>query len=165
MSTSAVSSDIFLSVQTKRGGRIKGEASALGHEDEMAVASWRWGAQAASSLGAGAATSRRSYSGLTIVKALDCASTALLSALATNDEVKEAVLTMRKSGQGMQDHFLLTLKEARVTQVDYTSNDSGETQEVVTFSFRRVEVEYRRQDAQGGRGASHMFTDDILPSA
>jgi type VI secretion system secreted protein Hcp len=159
------SSDIFLAVQTKRGGRIKGEATAPNHEDEIAVASWRWSVLASSSIGATAATARRSYSGLTIVKAIDSASSSLLSALATNDEVKEAVLTMRKAGGGMQDFLLLTLKEARVTQIEHSTSEHGDTNEAVTFSFRKVEFEYRRQEQGGGRGASHVFSDEILPSS
>ena len=157
--------DAFLSVQTKRAGRIKGESAVPGHEEEIAISSWRWAVQASSSLGATAATARRSYSGLTVVKAIDSASTALLSALATNDEVKEGVLTMRKSGGAEPvDFFLITLKEARVTQIEHSTDVHGDTNEVVTFAFRKVEVEYRRQETSGGRGASSVFTDEIVPS-
>jgi len=161
--TARGSGDIFLSVQTKRAGKVKGESAVPGHEDEIAISSWRWAVQASSSLGATAATARRSYSGLTVVKAIDSASTALLSALATNDEVKESVLTMRKSGGEAVDYFFIKLKEARVTQIEHSANEHGEASEVVTFAFRKVEVEYRRQESSGGRGASSVFTDEIVP--
>ena len=160
------SGDIFLAVQAKRGGAIKGESAVPGHADEIVIASWRWSVQASSSLGATAATARRSYSGLTVVKSIDSASTALLAALATNDEIKQAVLTMRKSGGGEAvDYFFITLKEARVTQIEHSTNEQGDTHESVTFAFRKLEVEYRRQEKSGGRGASHVFTDEIVPSA
>jgi type VI secretion system secreted protein Hcp len=158
------SSDYFLKVQAKRAGRLKGESVAPGHEDDIDVDSWRWGVQASSALGSTQATARRSYTGLTIVKRIDCASTALLSALATNDEIKEAVLTMRKSGGDAVDYFLLTLKEARVTQIEHGATEDGGTNETVTFAFRKVEVEYRKQQVGGGRGASHTFSDEILPN-
>jgi len=158
------SGDIFLSVQTRRAGMVKGESAVPGHENEITVSSWRWAVQASSSLGATAATARRSYSGLTVVKTIDSASTALLSALATNDEVKQCVLTMRKSGGEAMDYFFITLKEARITQIDCSTNEHGEASEVVTLSFRKVEVEYRRQERSGGRGASSIFTDEIVPS-
>ena len=157
-------SDIFLSVQTKRAGRVKGEALAPGHENDIQIHSWRWTVQASSAIASSAATARRSYSGVTVVKSIDSASTALLSALATNDEVKEAVLTMRKSGEGAVDYFLLTLKEARVTHVEHDVADDGDAREVVTFAFRKVEVDYRRQEAGGDRGASHVFSDEIFPT-
>jgi type VI secretion system secreted protein Hcp len=159
---SGSSSDIFLAVQAKRAGRVKGEATAPDHEDDIDVESWRWSVQAASALGSTAATTRRSYSGLTVVKRVDSASTALLAALATNDEIKEAKLTMRKAGEGQQDYFLLTLSEARVTSVEHAVGDDGGTREIITFAFRKVEVEYRPQQKSGGRGGSHIFNDEIL---
>lgn len=159
------SGDIFLSVQTKRAGKVKGESVVPGHVDEITISSWRWGVQASSSLGTTAATGRRSYSGLTVIKTIDSASTSLLSALATNDEVKECVLTMRKSGGEAVDYFFIKLKEARITQIDQSTNEHGEASELVTLSFRKVEVEYRRQESSGNRGASSIFTDEIIPSA
>ena len=160
---SAAGADIFLSVKTKRAGAIKGESIAADHTDEISVDSWTWGVAASSALGSTQATSRRSYSHLVVCKQIDCASTSLMSVLVTNDEVKEAKLTMRKAGDGAVDYFLLTLKEARVTQIEHAVADDGATDEVVTFAFRKVEVEYRRQDMAGSRGASHVFNDDILP--
>jgi type VI secretion system secreted protein Hcp len=154
--------DIFLAVRTKRGGGIKGECLAPGHEDEIALSSWRWAMQASSGLNHGAATTRRSYTGLTVVKAIDSATSALMSALATNDEVKEALVTMRKSGGEMVDYFFIKLQEARVTQIEHGCDENGDTRETVTFAFRKVEVEYRAQEGSGGRGASHVFTDEIV---
>jgi type VI secretion system secreted protein Hcp len=164
MSAPGSSSDIFLKVQTKRAGQVKGEVASPGHENEIEVASWYWSVQASSAIGSNAATARRSYSGLTVIKRIDSASTALLSALATNDEVKEACLTMRRSGGDAVDFFLMTLREARVTQVEHSVGDDGGTRETVTFTFRKVEVEYRRQEGTGTRGASSVFTDEVIPS-
>ena len=158
---SGSSSDIFLRVQAKRAGRVKGESAAPGHEEDIEIESWQWSVQASSALGTGAVTGRRSYSGLSIVKRIDSASTALLSALATNDEIKEAVLTMRKAGDGAVDFFLITLKEARVTHIEQSAGEDGDVREAVTFAFRKVEVEYRRQQSSGGRGASYVFNDEI----
>src|SRR5205085_924350 len=95
--------DIFLLVQTKRAGKVKGEASSPGHENEIVVAGWSWGLSAGSALGSGQATARRSYKHLTVFKAIDSASTSLMSALATNDEVKEAKLAMRRAGEEQVD--------------------------------------------------------------
>lgn len=159
------SSDAFLSVQAKRAGRVKGESVAQGHEDEIDLIAWRWSVSASSAVGSSAATARRSYSGLTVVKLIDAASTSLLSVLATNDEIKEAVLTVRKAGDGALDYYLIRLREARVTQVEQAIDAQGGTQEHVTFSFRKVDVEYRRQDAAGLRGATNTFSDEILPAA
>ena len=94
-------SDIYLSVQTKRAGKVAGEAFAVGHVDEIRLRGWNWGMAASSAIGSTQATGRRSYKALTVVKAIDAATTPLMSALATNDEVKEVRLSMRKAGGSM----------------------------------------------------------------
>jgi len=156
--------DIYLSVQTKRAGKVKGEAVTPGHEDDIVVHGWNWGVAASSALGSSQATGRRSYRGLTVVKHIDAATTALMAALATNDEIKEAKLTMRKSGSEQIDYFLVTLQKARVTAVDHSTDAQGNTLETVTLQFQKVSVEYRPQKSAGGRGASLTFEDEILPA-
>jgi len=87
-----------------------------------------------------------------------------MAALATNDEIKEAKLTMRKSGSEQIDYFLVTLQKARVTAVDHSTDAQGNTLETVTLQFQKVSVEYRPQKSAGGRGASLTFEDEILPA-
>jgi type VI secretion system secreted protein Hcp len=158
----SVASDIFLRVKTKRAGRLKGEATAPDHEDDIVVSAWGWGMSAGSALGSGQATARRSYKHLTIVKGIDSASTGLLSALATNDEVKEARLAMRKAGDEQVDYFSIVLAGARVVAIDLDVDQGGTPVERVQFAFTKVDVEYRRQEGSGQAGASSLFSDEVL---
>jgi type VI secretion system secreted protein Hcp len=158
----AAGGDIFLHVQTKRAGKIKGEASASEHEDDIVIASWNWGLSAGSALGSGKATARRSYKHLTVFKGIDSASTALMSALATNDEVKEARLAMRKAGEGQVDFFTIVLGGARVSAIEIDVDDRGTPVERVEFAFTKVEVDYRRQEGSGQAGATSSFMDEVL---
>ena len=153
--------DIFLHVQTKRAGKVKGEARSAGHTDDIVVAGWRWGLSVSASVGMTRETSLRSYTALTVFKQIDSATTPLMSALATNDEVKEAKLTMRRAGGEQEDFFLITLRDARIASVQHEADADGETRETVTLSFTLVEVEYRGQRGTGGRGASSVFTDAL----
>jgi type VI secretion system secreted protein Hcp len=153
--------DVFLHVQTKRAGKVKGEASSVGHVDDIIVTAWQWGLSASSALGHSQASSRRSYTALTVHKHIDAATTALMSALVTNDEVKEARLTMRRAGGEQEDFFTVILKGARVASVQHATDDSGGTRETVAFAFTEVEVEYRPQRASGGRGGGTVFTDSL----
>jgi len=153
--------DIFLHVQTKRAGKVKGEARAAGHADDITVSGWRWGLSVSSSVGMTRETSLRSYQALTVYKSIDSATTALMSALATNDEVKEAKLTMRRAGGEQEDFFLVTLKDARIASVEHEADTDGDTRETVSISFTQVEVEYRGQRVTGGRGAASVFTDSL----
>lgn len=157
--------DMYLLVQTKRAGRLKGEVTVDGHEDEIRVHSWRWAVAASAAIGSTRRTARRSYSGLTVVKWLDSATTGLLAALATNDEVKEARLTMRKAGGEQVDYFIVTLSGARVSDVEHVADEGGTVLESVTLEFTKVSVEYRSQKATGVRGGSFTFDDEILPES
>lgn len=160
----APGSDIYLHVQTRRAGKVKGEAMVAGHEDAIVVASWTWGVKAGSAVGSGQATARRSYKHLVVFKAVDCASTALMSALASNDEVKEARLVMRKSGGEQEDYFTITLGGARVNAIDIEVDPNGTPVERVELSFTKVDVEYRRQQVSGQLGAASCFSDEYLPA-
>jgi len=153
-----ISADTFLSVKTARAGLIKGEAGASGHEDQITLRSWRWGmaANTDAALRSGT-TSRRSLRALIVDKSFDRASTGLMNALATNDNVKEAVLTMRKAGDSQQDFLKITLKDAQLQDIDYVADDTGKISERLTFSYARVDVEYRVQQAGGQVGATTTF--------
>jgi type VI secretion system secreted protein Hcp len=157
-----VGADAYLSVRTKRAGELKGEVSAKGHEHSIEVRGFQFGVSAASAIGSGQATARRQYKHLLIVKRLDSSSTSLMSALATNDEVKELKLTLRKPGQGQEDFFTTTLSGARVVGVDLDFDAGGEAIERVSFAFTKVEIEYRVQGADGVLGAASTFTDQLL---
>mgnify|MGYP003477905328 CR=1 FL=1 len=157
-------SDTFLHVQAKRAGKIKGEATSEGHVDDIAVVSWNWGVSASSSIGSTGATARRSYKSLSVHKTIDSASTGLLNALVSNDELREVTLSMRKAGEGQQDYFRLTLKGARVGSIDIDTDQSGSTLERVTINFTEVDIEYRIQQSAGSRGGAYTFNDQILPA-
>ena len=157
------SGDAFLFLKTRRAGVIKGESQVPDHLDEIALRGWRWGVSASSAIGHSQRTSRRSYTALTVVKGIDLATTPLLSALATNDEVTEARLSMRRAGGEQELFFSIVLKQARISGVEHDVDSGGLTTETVTLNFVRVDVEYRPQNRTGLRGGSMTFSDDLSP--
>lgn len=162
--TGSGKSDIFLHLQTKRAGKIKGEGKTAGHVDDMIVQSWMWGLSSTSAVGSVQSNARRSYTALTVFKSIDVATTALMSALATNDEVKEAKLTMRKSGGDPLDYFTIKLAGARIEQVSHEVSATGEARERLDIVFTKVDVEYKQQDSAGRLATNVSFTDEILPT-
>ena len=156
--------DMYLHVQTKRAGKIKGEAKSPGHADDIQVIGWHWGVSTGSALGDSKATGRRSYQALTVVKHIDAATTALMSALATNDEVKELTLAMRRAGGEQEDYFTIKLKAGRISSLQHEADAEGRTVETVTVAFTQVELEYRPQGTSGRRGGAFSFWDE-LPSS
>jgi type VI secretion system secreted protein Hcp len=161
--SAASAADLFLHVQTKRAGKVKGEANTQGHVDDIELIGWRWGAQAGSAIGSTATTARRQYQPLVVLKRIDSASTGLLSALATNDEVKEAKLTMRKAGGETLDYLRITLAGARVTDVDVEVDARGVPVEKVVIAFTKVDIEYQRQTSAGASAGAFTFSDEVLP--
>ena len=84
--------------------------------------------------------------------------------LASNDEVKEATLTMRKAGGDALDYFRMTLSQARVVDVDLQIQPSGTADERVTIAFTQIEVEYKQQSGAGQSSGSSTFSDETIPS-
>lgn len=156
--------DIFLHLQLRRAGKVKGEATVDGHLDDIVVHGWQWGLSSSFAVGTTQATARRSYTALTVKKRIDRATTAVMSALATNDEVKEARLVMRRAGGDQEPFLTITLKGARIQGVDHLAMEDGGTSETISIVFTEVEVEYRLQAETGRRGASTSFTDQIHPA-
>ncbi|MFT3717322.1 Hcp family type VI secretion system effector [Pseudorhodoferax sp.] len=157
-------SDLFLRVQTKRAGKVKGEATTEGHAEEIQLLRWNWGVSANTAIGSTERTARRVYRQLVVTKGIDSASTALLAALATNDEIKEAVLTMRKAGGEALDYFTMTLNGARVVAVDIDVGDDGRPLERVSIAFTKVGIAYQPQESAGLGSGTFSFDDEVLPS-
>lgn len=154
--------DAFLHLQTKRAGKIKGEAVASGHDGDIIVTGWQWGLEASSALGSTQATGRRSYSTLTLWKNADLATTGILSAAATNDEVKEAKLVLRRAGGDQIDFLKITVSKARIVAVRHEGTDDAGLTETVSIAFSKVEVEYTPQKSTGQKGGSAVFNDELV---
>lgn len=160
-SATAAGADMYLDLTLKRAGKAKGESVASGHQDDIIVTGFSWGVGAAGDAVAAQSTGRRSYRQLVIRKNVDTASTALMSAVGTNDEVRSAKLSLRKAGGEQEDFFSITLEKARVVALDIDTDANGSPFETVTLAFQKIAVEYRVQSASGQVGATHSFNDDL----
>ena len=154
--------DMFLMVKGAKCGLIKGEAQDDVHKGEIEVLRWSWGMQAKSSLGGGTATGKASVRELTVVKRIDSASTALMSALRTNEPIQKAVLTLRKAGKSQLEFLKITIENGRVTNLTIEGGDAGGSAnlfERVSFAFNKIEVEYTPQGKDGLPLGAMSFAD------
>ena len=129
---------------------------------EIDVLSWSWGLQAQTSLGGGHATGKAVARELRVVKRVDSASTALMSALRSNEMITKAVLTMRKAGKSPLEFLKITIEQGRVTGLTIEAGDKEggpEMFENLAFSFNKITVEYVPQGKDGQPRGSTMFTD------
>jgi len=153
---------MFFKVKGAKHGQINGEAQDDKHKGEIEVLSWSWGMQGKASLGGGVASGKATMRELRIVKNADKASTALMSALRTNEVIKEGILTLRKTGTSKIEYFKITIQDGRVVSLDVEAGDEsgGSTLlERVSFSFNKIAIEYTPQGGDGMPQGSTTFED------
>lgn len=153
---------MFLSVKGATHGVINGEAQDDKHKGEIEVLSWSWGILGKPSLGGGAASGKASVRELKIVKNVDKASTALMGAVRTNEPIKEAVLTIRKTGKGALEYLKIKVEQGRIVSLEIDAGDpagGSKLLERITISFNKIEVEYTPQGADGQAQGGTTFQD------
>jgi type VI secretion system secreted protein Hcp len=93
-------------------------------------------------------------------KGVDRASPVIMQALRTNETVKKATLTCRKAGKEQHEYLKITIQNGRLTA--YSVDTEGPTPtEALSFSFKKIEVEYREQRQDGLLGGSVLYADEI----
>jgi type VI secretion system secreted protein Hcp len=155
--------DMFLKVKGAKHGDINGEAQDQKHKNEIEVLAWSWGMQGKAALGGGIATGKATMRELRITKRVDKASTALMSALRTNETIKEATLTLRKIGKTPLEYLKIKIEEGRVVALDLEAGDvsgSPSLLERVSLSFNKISIEYTPQGADGMPQGSTTFEDE-----
>jgi type VI secretion system secreted protein Hcp len=164
-----VSQDIFLKVQGAKHGKITGESEDADHKDEIEVLAWSWGMVAPTDLATGMARGKYSVHALSVTKRVDKASTALMSALTSNETLTKAVLTVRKAGKkGAPIEYLkLTLEQARLIshQVHSSHNDPAALLEEMSLAFQKITVDYVPQGPDGQPRGGTSFVTDWGPTA
>jgi type VI secretion system secreted protein Hcp len=153
---------MFFKVKGAKHGPINGEAQDDKHKNEIEVLSWSWGMQGKPTLGGGSASGKATIRELRIVKHVDKASTALMSAVRTNEVIKEGILTLRKTGTSKIEYLKITIQDGRVMSLEVEAgDDSGgsELLERVSFSFNKIAVEYTPQGGDGMPQGATTFED------
>ena len=136
---------------------VEGESTAKGHEKEIEVLSFSFGASNPSSVGPGTtgiAASRVSVSSFNFMKRTDKTSAILFQKCCAGKHIKEVVLTMLKaSGDSGQAPFLkYTFTDVMVDSIQWSGSPGGDDvpTESVSFAFAKVAIEYQQQATSGG---------------
>ena len=156
--------DMFLKVEGARSGAIKGESSDVARKDEIDIVSWSWGMRAQTEMGGGGTAGKASMRELALRKRVDSASTGLMSAMRNNEQIKSAVLTVRKAGSQPLDYFKITIENGRITAIDVESAGDGSPDlvERLSLSFQKINVEYVPQGADGLPRGAMLFEAETL---
>ena len=98
---------------------IKGESKDAQHKDEIEVLSWSWGVSQSGTMshGGGGGAGKASFQDFTFTHHIDKASPLLLKACATGQHIKDATITVRKTGKNPIDYLVIKLTDVLVTNV------------------------------------------------
>lgn len=138
---------------------IEGESTDVRHAKELDISSWKWGVSNGASSGIIDA-SKATFSNLEFVAPTSKASPLLMLASAGGTHLKEAKLTVRKSGGEQQDYLFVTLSDVVVAAYQ-TSGDGGAPVDKASLAFNRIKVEYRPQNPDGSLGPAVVAEWDL----
>lgn len=153
--------DMFLKLEGKSTGPIKGESTVIEHPDEIEVLEWSWGMTGSTGLGGGGAGVKTALKEIRFGKQTDRSSTQLMSVMRNNEVIKKGVLSVRKAGVSPPfDYLIITFQNGRITSLDLgnTSPGSPTLAEHFTVAFEEIEVRYAPQRSSGDKGAQLSFT-------
>ena len=129
--------DMFLQL-----GDVVGDATKVGYEKWIDVASWSWGATNPTTVGAGTGISagKVSVSDLSLMKFADSATPRMMDAVAKGAHFPKAALAVRRSSDGFE-YLRIRLEDVMVSS-DQLSAGGERPSESVALSFARYVLDY-----------------------
>jgi type VI secretion system secreted protein Hcp len=90
-----------------------------------------------------------------------------MKALRTNEEIKEAVLTVRKVGKNPLEYLTIKIEGGRIIALDIDTGESSNPVliERVSFSFNKISIVYTPQGQDGHPLGKTVFEDEWTPQA
>lgn len=153
--------DMFLRLEGKSTGLVKGESNVPEHPDEIEIYEWSWGMSGSTALGGTGQTVKSALKEVRFGKGADRATTQLMSVMRTNELVKKAVLSIRKAGVSPPVEYMqVTLINGRITSLDVGTQAPGDSTltETFTMAFEEITVAYAPQEGTGSKGAKLEFS-------
>lgn len=160
--------DMFMKITGYRQGLIRGESADSKHKGEIEVESYSWDMmQPYDKTGTGLATGKREFGKFTFSMRSQVATPLLLNSLSTGEHLKTAVLTCRKAGGHQQEYMTWTMSDAMLVYVKtgFLVGDELVPHDEVSLVFRKIQLDYKEQKADGTLGGGVTFLDDWNISA
>ncbi len=163
-----MNNSIFMTVKGSTQGLISegaftpesvGNIYQNGHEDEIFINSYEYGASTPVNLSSGQPTGQRTHDSLNIIKLVDKSSPLLFEAHNKGETLTHVELkAYRISYMGKQEHFYtIALEDARIVNLNSSSSSGMEPTEIISFSYRKIELRHEI--------ASTSSSDDIRVGA
>ncbi|MFH1998503.1 MAG: type VI secretion system tube protein Hcp, partial [Planctomycetota bacterium] len=142
--------DMFIKI-----GDIKGESKDSAKKDQIDVLAWSWGMSQSGSFhaGGGGGSGKADVQDISFTKYVDKASANLMKYCCSGEQIKEALLTVRKAG-GKKPLDYITIKMENVIVSSVSTGGSGGEEiltENVTLNFAKFKYEYQPQKDDGAK--------------
>ena len=152
--------DMFLEIR-----ECPGESSKKGHEGQIDIVSFSFGATQSGSFargGAGGGSGKAEFQDISIVKEVDKASPKLFQACAAGTHFQKATIYVRKAGDRPLEYYKVEMQDLIVSSVQNSGAASGDNvMESVTMNCAVINFTYVEQDAKGGAGATVTAGFDV----
>ena len=148
--TAAMAADMFLKLDG-----IDGESQDAKHKGEIEIESFSWGAARpqAATPGSGGAVGKVSMLDFSFTTPVSKASPKLFLACAANQNIKTALLTVRRAGGQPFDFLKVTMSNVRVSSWKQEGGAGPDVpQDQISLNFSKLEVAYTGRSATGGPG-------------
>lgn len=147
-------------------GNVKGNVTAEGHADQIAVASIHFRVERKVSMEAGNLSNRESskptLSQITITKKADNSVAALFKEALTGSAGQEATLTFVRTGSNkVQEFMTYKLTNCIISSYDLSADGDEEPTEELTLSYSAIEVSYKDHDASNKAGNPQRVSYDV----
>jgi type VI secretion system secreted protein Hcp len=143
--------DMFLEIK-----EVPGESMKKGHEGQIDIVSFSFGAVQHGSFsrgGAGGGSGKAEFQDISIVKEVDKSSPKLFQACAAGTHFPKATIFVRKAGDKPLEYYKVELKDLIVSSVQNSGSSSGDAvMESTTLNCAVINFTYVEQDAKGGAG-------------
>ena len=142
----AAQSDYYLKIDT-----IEGESMAQGHEKEMQLNSWSFGASNPTSVGSGGMSAGKvNFQDLSVMKSIDKATPMLFLACASGNHIPKATLSVvRPSASKPTVYMTYTFTDIKVTSCKQSADPLMES---ISFSYAKIEMSYTQMSNDGAAG-------------
>ena len=144
---------------------IEGESRDARHTKEIDVSAWSLGVTnpGPGHAGGGGGSGRATFTDLSVTKAFDKASPALLLAVATGRHIRTAILTVTSGGPRPVDYLTIGLEDVLVTSCLLADPaDPDRPVENVSLQYAKIRVSYTQQSSTGAVGTPSTFGWDVL---
>lgn len=144
---------------------IPGESKRSGHEEEIVIASFSWGASRAAFRNSGGQreSGLPDIQSISISKDYDCASPYLALACIKAKNLGEVVMTLRKDqGDEHQDYLTITMTNTLIENYQVSGGGGGNPIDSLTLSFDTMKIKYLQDADDLSDGGEHEVEYDIL---